>query len=280
MPFIIYLFLLISSDAISAVTIANDWAKVTRPTQKIGHAESIGTYTAGCLRGAAELPVSGNGYQVMRLSRKRNFGHPNLLSFIEKMGNAASQQHWGVLLIGDLGQPRGGPTLSGHRSHQTGLDVDIWFRLASEATGNQLSLDDRETWVANSVLANKSDAINTAQWSPINERVLEAAANFPEVERIFVNASVKRHLCEDNKGQNWLRKIRPWYGHDDHFHVRLKCPNNNLDCRFQDSVPKGDGCDASLAWWFSTEAKAELSAPKKPTAPLALPAQCEAVLKE
>lgn len=277
---LIFLFSLFTTLTNFAFATPNEWAKVTRPTEQTGHAESIGTYTAGCLRGAAELPVSGNGYQVMRLSRKRNFGHPNLLGFIEKMGYAASQQHWGVLLIGDLGQPRGGPTLSGHRSHQTGLDVDIWFRLAAETTGNQLSLEDRETWIATSVLTNKSDAINIEQWSPINERVLETAANLPEVERIFVNASVKRYLCEDNKGQNWLRKIRPWYGHDDHFHVRLKCPDNNPDCRLQDGVPKGDGCDASLAWWFSAEAKAKLSAPKKPTAPLVLPAQCEAVLKE
>lgn len=277
-----FLLSLTISIASIASPAANEWAKVTQPTKTTGSSKSIGTYTAGCLRGAAALPVSGNGYQVMRLSRARYYGHPDLLVFIEKMGNASAQQHWGVLLIGDLAQPRGGPTLTGHRSHQTGLDVDIWYRLAPEATANKLTIDQRETWIAHSVLADKSDAISAVHWSPINERILESAANLPEVERIFVNPSIKRQLCEGNKGQNWLRKIRPWRGHDDHFHVRLKCPANNLDCQAQDAIPKGDGCDASLAWWFTAEAKAEMLAAKKPqvvSVPL-LPAQCNAVLNE
>jgi len=274
-----FILLIISSECLAS-TSAKDWAKVTQPTKTTGLSQSIGTYTSGCLRGAAALPVNGNGYQVMRLSRTRFYGHPDLLSFIKKMGNAATQQHWGTLLIGDLGQPRGGPTLTGHRSHQTGLDVDIWFRLAPEATGSQLSIEDRETWAATSVLAEKSDAISPKHWSPINEHILEAAANLPEVDRIFVNASVKRQLCTDNSGQSWLRKIRPWYGHDDHFHVRLKCPADNPECLIQDAVPKGDGCDASLAWWFSAEAKADLLAPKKPAAVPVLPAQCQMVLNE
>jgi penicillin-insensitive murein endopeptidase len=275
-------FLLLLINSIISLASSNEWAKVTQPTKAKDSPQSIGTYTAGCLSGAAALPINGNGYQVMRLTRSRFYGHPDLLGFIEKLGNSAAMQHWGVLLIGDLGQPRGGPTLTGHRSHQTGLDVDIWYRLAPEANDNQLSIEQRETWVASSVLAEKSDAISTAHWSPINERILETAANFPEVERIFVNPSIKRQLCGGNKGQNWLRKIRPWRGHDDHFHVRLRCPGNNPACRTQDAIPKGDGCDASLAWWFSAEAKAEMLIAKKPQPvpmPL-LPAQCETVLNE
>jgi len=61
-------------------------------------AQSISTYTAGCLRGAEALPVTGNGYQMMQLSRVRFYGHPDLLGFFEKMGNAATQQHWGGVL--------------------------------------------------------------------------------------------------------------------------------------------------------------------------------------
>jgi penicillin-insensitive murein endopeptidase len=276
----VFLLLLINSTICLASS--NEWAKVTKPTKAESSPQSIGTYTAGCLSGAAALPINGNGYQVMRLSRSRFYGHPDLLGFIEKLGNSAAMQHWGVLLIGDLGQPRGGPTLTGHRSHQTGLDVDIWYRLAPETNGNHLSIEQRETWVASSVLAEKSDAISTSHWSPINEHILETAASFPEVERIFVNPSIKRQLCWGNKGQNWLRKIRPWRGHDDHFHVRLSCPSNNPACRTQDPIPSGDGCDASLAWWFSAEAKAEILIAKKPQqSPMPLlPSQCEAVLNE
>ena len=34
-----------------------------------------------------------------------------------------------VFYVGDMAQPRGGPLPFGHASHQTGLDVDIWFTL-------------------------------------------------------------------------------------------------------------------------------------------------------
>lgn len=260
----------------------NAWSRVTAPAMTDGAAQSIGTYNAGCLRGAMALPRDGIGYQTMRLSRGRVYGHPDLIHFIEKLGQTSAAEHWGVLLIGDLGQPRGGPTLTGHRSHQTGLDVDIWYLLSQEAAARSLSLDERETWGAPSVLAVKSDAVDASRWSPASEKILEAAARMPEVERIFVNAGVKRQLCASSATRDWLRKIRPWWGHDDHFHVRLKCPAGDSQCQGQEPIPAGDGCDASLDWWFSAEAREQLASGKarKPAAALALPEQCQAVLKE
>jgi len=259
---------------------ANQWAMVTKPAQIDATAQSIGAYNAGCLSGAVSLPPNGAGYQVMRLSRNRVYGHPDLKQFIESLGQATAAQGLGVLLVGDMGQARGGPTLSGHRSHQTGLDVDIWFLLSKQAENHILSFNERETWNASSVLADGSDNIDYAQWSSANEQVLEAAARMPEVDRIFVNPSVKRELCKRKTAHDWLRKIRPWWKHDDHFHVRLKCPAGNKQCVAQEPLPSGDGCDAGLAWWFSAEAKQP--AIKKPVPDKApeLPALCDAVLRE
>ena len=259
---------------------ANKWATVTTPAQLSQHAESIGTYNNGCLSGAVSLPTEGTGYQVMRLSRKRYYGHPNLIHFIEALGQSVASQKLGAVLVGDLGQPRGGPTLSGHRSHQTGLDVDIWFLLSPQAASRTLAFNDREHWGAPSVLAGPSDAINYSQWSPTNEKILEIAAQMPEVDRIFVNPSVKRELCTRKTAHNWLRKIRPWWKHDDHFHVRLKCPQTNLQCQPQEPLPAGDGCDAGLAWWFSAEAKTPAAKKPEPTKPLVLPALCNRVLND
>ncbi len=270
------LFLLGLLVAIEAV--ANPWSTVTQPATMGGAAQSIGTYDAGCLAGAVALPADGVGYQVMRLSRQRFYGHPDLKYVIEALGRQVASQRLGVLLIGDLGQPRGGPTLSGHRSHQTGLDVDIWFLLSAQAASRSLTRAERESFGAPSVLAGKSDNINSAQWSQANERVLELAAGLPTVDRIFVNPSVKRELCSRHHGQRWLRKIRPWWKHDDHFHVRLKCPANNKNCVGQPPLPVGDGCDASLAWWFSDEAKKPPVKPYKPKKPV-LPALCDVVLR-
>jgi len=256
----------------------NRWALVSQPTRS-SEARSIGTYTAGCLSGAAALPLNGAGYQVMRLSRKRYYGHPDLIRFIEHLGQSVADRHLGVLFIGDLAQPRGGPTLTGHRSHQTGLDVDIWFLLSQQAESRLLAFNERESWNAPSVLLDHSDTIDVRQWSKANEKILEIAAVMPEVDRIFVNPSIKRHLCRNHRSQNWLKKIRPWWKHDDHFHVRLKCPENSRDCLPPESLPEGDGCDASLAWWFSAEAKAPpKKAPASATPPL--PVQCESILRE
>jgi penicillin-insensitive murein endopeptidase len=262
-----------------ASSLAQKWSMVTQPTRSGGNAQSIGTYNAGCISGAVSVPANGIGYQMMRLSRKRSFGHPDLKQFIEELGQTAANQKLGTLLIGDLGQPRGGPTLSGHRSHQSGLDVDIWFLLSKQAASRTLAFNERETWVAPSVLAANSDAIDYRQWSQANVKVLEAAARIPEVDRIFVNPSVKRELCTRRTSHDWLRKIRPWWKHDDHFHVRLKCPKDNKYCQGQEPLPPGDGCDAGLAWWFTEEAKHPIPT-KMPPKPLVLPALCDKVFQE
>ncbi len=271
------LLFLLFFNSVCAQSDAQIWSKIDKPTGG-KTTESIGKYTSGCLRGGAVLPINGTGYQVMRLSRKRNFGHPDLVRFIEALGKTAQAQHLGALLIGDLGQPRGGPTVSGHKSHQTGLDADIWFLLSAEAEKRTLSLSERETWSASSVVNSKTESIKPAEWSFNNEKILEAAARMPEVDRIFVNAAIKKELCQSKSSHDWLQKIRPWYKHDDHFHVRLKCPAGNGNCEKQDPVPSGDGCGGDLAWWFSYEAKHPKPAPPAPKIPL--PKECNSVLYE
>ncbi len=279
MKFSVFVLLLGIFSECSSSPVANNWAAIKQTAQIGDNAQSIGSYTAGCLSGAVSLPLNGAGYQLMRPTRDRSYGHPDLIRFIESIAQTSHSQHWGVLLIGDLGQPRGGPTLSGHRSHQTGLDVDIWYLLLQQATPRSLEFNERETWSSPSVLVAKSDAIDDNRWSPVHEKILEAAARRPEVDRIFVNPSIKRLLCTRKSVHDWLRKIRPWWGHDDHFHVRLKCPPSNRSCIGQEPLPEADGCDASLAWWFSEEAKTPVSAAKKPEPPV-LPALCDAVLKK
>ncbi len=271
------LLLLCTSSRLQAQPDAHAWARVDKPTNsKI--AQSIGKYTSGCLRGAASLPHNGVGYQVMRLLRKRYYGHPNLVEFVENLGRVVHGKRLGILLVGDMGMARGGPTLTGHRSHQTGLDVDIWYLLAREAEKRTLSISERETWGAPSVLGAKSDGVNPTQWSLANEQILEAAARSPDVDRIFVNAHVKKLLCQRKNNHDWLQKIRPWYAHDDHFHVRLKCPLGDMYCEKQEPVPSGDGCGADLAWWFSAEAQMPSKKPPPPKIPL--PKECDAVLYE
>jgi hypothetical protein len=115
-----------------------------------GPPRSIGGYFAGCLAGAVPLPITGPTWQVMRLSRNRNWGNPQLVRFIERFGNNAKRVGWNGLLVGDMSQPRGGPMLSEHKSHQVGLDVDIWF---TEMPDHVQTREEREFALAVDVVA-------------------------------------------------------------------------------------------------------------------------------
>lgn len=273
-----YLLALLNLNPLAHAS-AQQWASVSAPTSQ--QPQSIGTYTAGCISGAAVLATEGEGYQVMRLSRQRRYGHPHLIDFIQQLGKQTAKQFNSSLLIGDLGQARGGPTPSGHRSHQTGLDVDIWFLLLQPSASRSLTEQERETWSAPSMLAS-GDAIDEKQWTTTHAKILETAAQLPHVERIFVNPHIKRTLCQNTPAheRSWLRKIRPWWKHDDHFHVRLSCPENNKHCQHQDPLPAGDGCGADLAWWFSVDTTPATKKPAAPAKALELPALCNQVLQE
>jgi penicillin-insensitive murein endopeptidase len=243
-------------------------------------ARTIGFYSRGCLAGGQALPVNGPAWEVMRLSRNRNWGHPALLAFLERFARKVpTVSHWPGILVGDMSQPRGGPMLSGHASHQIGLDADIWL---TPMPNRDLSRLEREEMSAvNMVRPDRLD-VDSAKWTPDHLAILRAAAQDSEVQRIFVNAAIKKALCREATGnRSWLGKVRPFFGHDYHFHVRLACPAGEEACRDQDPVPPGDGCDASLAWWFSDAILHPKPYPEKPKPPLTmaqLPPQCESVL--
>jgi penicillin-insensitive murein endopeptidase len=228
------------------------------------------------VQGAIPLPAAGRGYQVMRPQRRRFFGHPVLVHYLQVLGAATNQQGLGTLLIGDLGQPRGGPMPFGHRSHQIGLDADIWFWLPGD--GMVLSVADRETLGAPSMLSAGGRALDAQQWSQRQVGVLRLAVGFDVVARIFVNPVIKKALCEQFPEASWLQKLRPWWGHDDHFHVRLRCPAGQTTCQDQDPLPAGDGCGAELAWWFSEEARQP--PPPLDSAKIPMPAACGAILRK
>ena len=240
----------------------------------------LGGYAAGCLAGAARLAETGTGWQAMRLSRNRNWGHPEMIALIERLSGAAQAAGWPGLYVGDISQPRGGPLVSSHRSHQIGLDADIWLRPPGSL---KLSVAEREKINSPSLVATNRLQVNGA-WTGAHYRVIEAAARDEAVARIFVNAAIKRRLCESrgDGDEDWLRKVRPWWGHDSHFHVRLHCPDAGA-CINQEPPPEGDGCDTELDWWFTDEAL--YPPPRAPEDELPeltladLPAACQGVLE-
>jgi penicillin-insensitive murein endopeptidase len=250
-----------------------------------GPPQSIGYYAKGCLSGAVQLPSDGPAFEAMRLSRNRRWGRPETIALIERLSeDAAKYDGWPGLLVGDISQPRGGPMFNGHASHQVGLDADIWL---TPMPRRRLTAPEREEMPFTSMLQqNRFLTVDPNIWTPAHARLLMRAASYPEVERIFVNPAIKKKICESWTGDRTnLGKLRPEYGHDSHFHIRLRCPPGSASCKAQAPVAPGEGCDKSLAWWFTSEPWAK-PAPKpgaKPVKPREmmvsdLPQACQAVL--
>lgn len=241
-----------------------------------GKAQVFGSYAKGCHAGAVQIAADGPGWAAMRLSRDRRWVQPELADFITRLTERAQIAGLDGLLIGDTGQARGGPMKSGHRSHQTGLDVDIWMR---PLTATRPDAAARESWSSYDVVKGRK-TLNTDLWSKSAARAIPIAASDPAVARIFVHPVIKRALCEitDGMSRPWMSKVRPWWGHDAHFHVRLSCPAGSPQCENQQPPPPGDGCGETLDWWFTDEPYSGSSGPRKDLTMDDLPAACRAVV--
>ena len=222
----------------------NPWARAGEPSR--GTSRAIGGYSAGCLAGGVELPLKGRGWEVMRPDRKRHFAHRQMIDFLRQLAAAARKAGLGTVSLGDLSQPRGGPAPNGHSSHQTGLDADIWYAVGKRGKRPKPApmVDRDKNRVA-------------ARWSAKQVKLLALAAADQRVERIFVHPVLKGALCDTVKGdRSWLHRVRPWWGHDEHFHVRLRCPDGDQRCLPQAPIAEGDGCDEIAGWLDPSRAAA------------------------
>ncbi len=268
-----------------AMLAAPTWAKPAR--ELFGHVKhasaqrpaALGSYARGCLAGAVQLPETGPTWQAMRLSRNRNWGHPALIAFVKRLSRkAARMPGWKGIYVGDMSQPRGGPMLTGHASHQIGLDVDIWMRPPKRLN---LSREERENMSSISTRRARGAYVN-GKWTRQHMTLIRAAARDPAVARIFLFPGAKVWMCRHATGdRRWLRKVRPWWGHHAHFHVRLSCPKGEGGCIDQPPPPPGDGCAEAQRWVDDILNPPPAPAPHPPGPPLLLddlPRQCQAVL--
>ncbi|WP_442976102.1 penicillin-insensitive murein endopeptidase [Rouxiella sp. T17] len=250
---------------------ATPWQRITQPIA--GVPQAVGSYANGCQIGAQPLPINSPDYQVMRTDQRRFYGQPDLLTFIKRLSAEANREDLGTVLIGDMAMPAGGRFSSGHASHQSGLDVDIWLQMP------------RKRWTAQQLLkpqpidlvSRDGKSIVKSQWQPQIEKLIKLAAQDTDVVRIFVNPAIKQQLCLDaGSDREWLHKVRPWFGHRAHMHVRLRCPVGDQSCESQAAPPPGDGCGAELQSWFLPPKPGSGITEKKEPPPL--PAICQSLL--
>ncbi|MEY4064153.1 MAG: hypothetical protein RIR26_361 [Pseudomonadota bacterium] len=287
MKYILMSLMLFISTAAFAGGFYNPWEDISRPS--LGRQEIFGGYNAGCLNAASAPRDTGFGYQYISLSRNKFWGHATMNSYIERMGRAVRSQNMS-LLVADVAMPRGGPFTWDHASHQVGLDADIEFLQDPRSLQRDLTIEERENMPKHYLADEDANALIPANWNEKYVTMLRTLAEDPEVNVMFVHPAIKKKICENpaNK-QRWLAKLQPWWGHNEHVHVRLKCPAGSTQCK-----PKPDitdiGCDSEdFLWWFSDEwrsiyearKKAQRDNPNPEPDPLpALPSQCQSVLKD
>ncbi len=244
-------------------------------------AEPFGGYSRGCAAGLVPLTETGPSWQAVRLSRNRNWGHPELVDVVEKVARHMDRIGWGGIYVGDMSQPRGGPMTSGHASHQIGLDADIWLYPAKDMTLSQRA---RENLSAIS-MRRSNGAYTNANWTRGQHELVKRAAQDPRTARIFIFPGAKVRMCADETGDRaWLRKVRPYWGHHYHMHVRIACPKGAGGCENQAPPPPGDGCAEAQQWVNNIlnppppDPNAPPSAPRRDLEVADLPAQCRSVL--
>ena len=219
-----------------------------------------GGSNGGCISGAVGLPARGDGFQTIHSSLSHFWGAPETIAGVEALGAKARENGLPPLLVEDISLPRGGPMPGGHVSHMVGLDVDIALDMHSRG---YLSEEQRESIQIAGLVRPDGRDIAPSMWGEPVVRLLWLAATLPGVDRVLVNAAIKQQLCRTVTGdRSWLRFVRPWYDHSAHMHIEFKCPPGQPDCVVHAPPPPGDGCDASLQWWFD-----QLNAPPVPPGP-------------
>jgi penicillin-insensitive murein endopeptidase len=163
----------------------------------------------------------------------------------------------------------------GHASHQIGLDADVWFRLDLPS----LPRADREDLDLPKMVDPATKRVDPRRFTNAQAEMVRIAATDLRVGRIFVNPAIKLALCEREwTDRSWLRIVRPWYGHDAHFHVRLNCPADQSGCISQEPPPPGDGCGEEVMSWLTKPPPPPSPKDQKPKPPPPMPAGCAPIL--
>ena len=264
--FIAVLFIMLGISAANAGSLSGP---VPGPLRIIG-----GGAGGGCIAGAVALPAEGPGFQTIHRDRSDFWGAPVTITGLQTLSRQASAAGLPSLLVEDISRPRGGPMPGGHVSHQIGLDADVGLDMRPRPLLVAARLGSVELI---SMVRSDGQDIDPSVFTPRVIMLLRMAATLPQMDRVLVNPAIKQALCREVTGdRSWIRLIRPWYGHAAHMHLHFRCPADQPECVDIPPPPAGDGCDATLAWWF--EPHPPQPGPAKPRRPAPLPAACRAVL--
>jgi hypothetical protein len=204
--------------------------------RQIAFGQSVGAPWAGRLQHATALPP-GDGYVIRR--PERAFGTQTTIELTERAISetldAFPDEH--VLAIGDISAPSGG-LITQHRSHQSGRDIDVGLFYREKPAG----------YPADFIHADE-DNLDCAATFKLLESFLATADDDGGVQMVFLDFDVQGILydwaLDHGVSERRLERIfqyphgrgsgegivRHEPNHDNHMHVRFKCPADDTGCR-------------------------------------------------
>lgn len=210
---------------------------------------SRGASRDGTIHHATRLPVSGLGYRIPERWSQRglNFGVDELVSVVAATGRTLAMQDSDLVLgVGDLSREFGGRS-QWHRSHQTGRDMDLLF-FVRNTSGER---------VANNAMYNHHADGKQRLDGPgqpvvefdfeANWLLVDALLNNPvaDIQYIFILDGLRQGLLEHaqrsgasaeliQRASHVMRQPGDSAPHDDHMHVRIYCPSENVQFGCED----------------------------------------------
>jgi penicillin-insensitive murein endopeptidase len=194
---------------------------------------SVGAPTNGWQIRAKKLKP-GEYLWIQGKSVPYSYGHPALVLMLHRTAKQMARQTPGsVLLVGDLSREYGGP-LAGHRSHQSGRDADVGF-FVTDDKGRPLNSRQLRTFDGQGRARDGSGLRfdDYRNWLLVQLWLKDSRA---DLEYVFVASHLRRRLLEfaqkrpafskyvDDAAQ-FLRQPSNGLPHDDHFHIRIACPD-------------------------------------------------------
>ncbi len=148
------------------------------------------------------------------------------------------------ITIGDISRKEGG-FLSPHKSHQSGLDVDIGFYFRGQPKAGprsfldatRVSLDLEATWAFILALVGSSEEASNVEYMfvgyPVQEKLYKYALSKG------VSEAKLDWIFQYPRGSRAMRGIlRHEPGHTNHIHIRFKCPNGDKACQGRGETTK------------------------------------------
>ncbi len=217
-----------------------------RPAQSTATKNQAVDYcSSGRLQNATDIKKLGlessSNFKIYMPSRENGYGTFQLANVLQDLGKKVNELMPGSkLAVGAISSKNGGKQ-KGHKSHQNGNDADISYLV----NNSQLEFKSVTT----------KAGVQSALLVPENWALFKFAFSTGKVEMIFTDSKIKKAICQEAilKGElkdskdrseiySFLSLIRVTPGHDDHFHLRVKCGTDNPLCKTRRYKNLDSGC--------------------------------------